>query len=67
MFALENSSEDSVLSKSWKDLNKCIQLENHMISLGKKKITKLLGSSINSSFWKENEAILWTQITDYLF
>lgn len=38
-----------------------------MISLGKKKITELLGSSINSSFWKENEAILWTKITDYLF
>ena len=67
MFTLENSREDSVLSKSWKDLNKCIQLANHMISLGGKKITKLLGSGINSSFWKENEAILWIQITDYLF
>ena len=66
MFALEKSSEDSVLSKSWKDLNKCIQLENHMISLGEK-INEFLDSSINSSFWKENEAILWTKITDYLF
>ena len=37
MFTLENSREDSVLSKSWKDLNKCIQLANQMISLGEKK------------------------------
>lgn len=41
--------------------------KSHDFFREKKKITKLLGSSINSSFWKENEAILWTQITDYLF
>lgn len=41
--------------------------KSHDFFMGKKKTTELLGSSMNSSFWKQKEAILWTQVRDYLF